>query len=126
MGKHIIIIDDDEHIRNAFSLSLEDTDIIVDKAESGALGLEFVQKTHYDLVYLDLKMPGMSGIETLKAIRKLKPSLPVYIITAFHLEFMDDLKEVQRQGCDFELLSKPIEIDEIKYITYSILQISDK
>ncbi|WP_035239249.1 response regulator [Desulfobacter vibrioformis] len=126
MGKHIIIIDDDEHIRNAFSLSLEDTDIIVDKAESGALGLELVQKTHYDLVYLDLKMPGMSGIETLKAIRKLNPSLPVYIITAFHLEFMDDLKEVQRQGCDFELLSKPIEIDEIKYITYSILQISDK
>jgi DNA-binding NtrC family response regulator len=121
MGKHIIVIDDQPDIRNIFELALEDTDIAVDTAESGITGLEKISKNHYDLIYLDLKMPGMNGVETLYAIRGIDANLPVYIITAFHAEFLDELKEAQGKGCNFELLKKPIGMKEIRQITCSIL-----
>ncbi|MBC8439313.1 MAG: response regulator [Deltaproteobacteria bacterium] len=121
MDKRIIVIDDQIDIRNAFELALEDTGIDVATAESGRAGLKRIQENSYDLVYLDLKMPGMNGIETLHAIRKMNPTIPVYIITAFHGEFMDGLLEAQQKGYEFELLKKPLEMDEIRQITVGIL-----
>ena len=121
MGRRIIVIDDQVDIRNAFELALEDTDIEVDTAESGYVGIDKLSRSPYDAVFLDLKMPGMNGIETLQAIREKDSELPVYIITAFHKEFMEDLNEAQDKGYDFELLRKPLELDEIKNITCAII-----
>ena len=121
MGRRIIVIDDQVDIRNAFELALEDTDIEVDTADSGYVGIDKLSRSPYDLVFLDLKMPGMNGIETLQAIREKDSELPVYIITAFHKEFMEDLNEAQDKGYDFELLRKPLELDEIKNITCAII-----
>ena len=121
MKKRIIIIDDQVDIRNAFELALEDTDIEVDTAASGIEGLEKIKNGQYDLVYLDLKMPGINGIETLHAIRKKDMELPVYLITAFHQEFMEEIIEVQKKGYEFELLKKPLEMDEIKQITCAVI-----
>ncbi len=121
MEKRILIIDDEESIRKAFSLSLEDAGYAADTAATGEEGLEKVKADQYDMILLDLKMPGMDGVETLRGIRKLYEDLPVYIITAFHAEFFDQLQSATKDGIEFELLRKPIESDDLCAIVDGVL-----
>lgn len=122
MTKRILVIDDDLAIRKAFILALDDMPYQVDTAESGEIGVEMTEKEKYDLVFLDLKMPGINGVETLREIRKTAKDVPVYIVTAFHKEFFDKLKEAAEGGIDFELLSKPIGIEQIALVTRGVLE----
>jgi DNA-binding response OmpR family regulator len=121
MGKHILVIDDEKPVRDSFLLALDETGFIVDTAVSGEQGLEKLKETSFDLIFLDLKMPGMSGVDTLREIRKFNQRLPVYIVTAFSREFFDDLSELKSQGYDFELMHKPLGREDIISITESIL-----
>jgi len=122
MNKRILVIDDDAGVRKAFALALEDTPYKLDAAESGEKGIEMVQNNKYNLIFLDLKMPGLNGVETLRGIRKISGDLPVYIVTAFHKEFFEGLKEVRDDGIDFELLNKPVGGDEIVMIAKIVLE----
>lgn len=122
MKKNILVIDDDEAIRKSFILALEDMPHHVDTAESGEKGIEKVKTTTYDLVFLDLKMPGLNGVQTLRQLRQMDALLPVYIVTAFHKEFFKDLKLLSEEGIEFDLLRKPIGSDEIVELTLSMLQ----
>jgi CheY-like chemotaxis protein len=121
MNKHILVIDDDEAVRKSFILALEETGHRVNTAESGEKGIKKVEVTTYDLVFLDLKMPGLNGIQTLRQLRQLDTSVPVYIVTAFHKEFLKDLKLLSDDGIVFDLLRKPIGSDEIIELTESML-----
>ena len=105
----------------SFTLALEDTGFKVDTAESGEKGLQMKKDAEYDLIFLDLKMPGMNGIQTLREIRKTDKEVPVYIVTAFHKEFFEKLKIARKEGLDFEVLKKPIGNEEIVLVTKSIL-----
>ncbi|MBC8458237.1 MAG: response regulator, partial [Deltaproteobacteria bacterium] len=107
------MIDDDESIRKSFSLALEDTEYQVDTVESGEKGIEMEQNNKYDLIFLDLKMPGLNGVETLRELRKIDKDVPVYIVTAFHKEFFEGLKSAGEDGIDFEVVKKPIGSDDI-------------
>ena len=122
MIKRILVIDDDEAIRKVFLLALEGTEFQVDTSSSGAKGLEMIQEQSYDLVYLDLKMPGMNGVDTLKKIRKLDVDIPVYIITAYYGEFEEQLRKAQEDGLKFELMMKPLTTDQIVCLTKGILE----
>ena len=122
MPKRILVIDDESAIRKSFQLALEDSGYAVQTVESGEKGIEAVQKDTFDLIYLDLKMPGMNGAETLRHLRKILPMVPVYIITAFYEEFFDDLKRAVADGIEFEVLRKPFDMDQIKTVTNSILE----
>lgn len=122
MSKRILVIDDEEAIRKSFLLALEESGYEVDTAESGEAGIEMQRKTKYDLIFLDLNMPGISGVETLREIRKQEPGLPVYIVTAFYREFLKDLTSVEKDGIGFELLKKPIGADEILLVTKGALE----
>lgn len=119
--KRILVIDDDEGIRKLFLLSLEGKGFQIDTAESGEKGIEILQQTKYDLIYLDLKMPGMNGVETLRELRKMNKDVPVYIITAFHEEYFDQLKAAEQNGIDFELLKKPFDSEQLILVTKGIL-----
>lgn len=121
MSKKILVIDDDAAIRKSFQLALEDTEFEVETAESGIKGIQHEQERPSDLIYLDLKMPGLNGVETLREIRKIRPTTPIYIITAFHAEFFDQLKEAEENGIPFEILRKPISGEQIELVTQSIL-----
>jgi len=125
MSKKILVIDDNEGVRKSFVLALEDTNYKVDTAETGESGLEKQSNGTYDLVYLDLKMPGMNGVEVLKGIRKNDKNLPVYIITAFHKEFLDDLNSAADDGCHYELLKKPLDINQIISVTNGIFGVGN-
>lgn len=121
MNKQILVIDDDEAIRKSFKLALDGVGYRVDAAESGKIGIREAQKTAYDLIFLDLKMPGLNGVETLRELRKVHITVPVYIVTAFHKEFFKDLKILTEDGTEFELLRKPIGGDEILDLADSVL-----
>jgi CheY-like chemotaxis protein len=88
----------------------------VTTAENGAAGIESAQAERPDLVFLDLKMPGLSGVETLKRLQDSCPRTPVYVVTGFYGEFMAPLRELQSRGVDFNLARKPLTASEIKAI----------
>ncbi len=121
MSKRILIIDDEEVVRRSFILALEDIGYKVDTAESGEKGLQMKKDSEYDLIFLDLKMPGMDGVETLRQIRKNDKNVPIYIFTAFHKEFMDQLRVAAGEGYDFEIIQKPMSLDIVS-ITKHILE----
>lgn len=121
MVNNILVIDDEEAVRKSFALALEDTGCMVETVESGYKGIEKVRSAKYDLIFLDLKMPGMNGVETLMEIRNIDREVPVYIVTAFHKEFFDQLRVAEEEGVRFELLRKPLSSDQIVLITKSIL-----
>ena len=119
--KRILIIDDDEAVRRSFELALEDSGYPVTTVDRGEKGVEEVKKNINQLVFLDLKMPGMNGVKTLQKIREFSATLPVYIVTAFHKEFLVELDEVRKEGLLFQLLRKPIGSVEILALAQSVL-----
>ncbi len=116
----ILVIDDEEAIRRSFELALEDSDFSITTVSSGEEGAKEVENG-YNLVFLDLKMPGMNGVQTLKKIRESFPDLPVYIVTAFHKEFLTELDEARQLGLKFQLLRKPIGSVEIQALAQCVL-----
>ncbi len=121
MSKQVLVVDDDPAIRKSFVLALEDTDYQVDTAESGEQGIEKASTNKYDLIFLDLKMPGINGVETLIRLRERGLKIPIYILTAFHREFTDQLRVAARDGVVFELLKKPLGSQDIRMVIDSIL-----
>ncbi len=122
MSKRILVIDDEEAIRKSFALSLEDSGYQVDGAESGEVGIDMEKKKPYDLIFLDLKMPGLNGVETLRELRKINEGVPIYIITAFYGEFLDQLRQAEKEAISFEVMKKPIGADQILLVVNSILE----
>ena len=59
MGKKVLVIDDDESVRDAFCMALEDEDCDLDIAEDGKKGLQMASEGKYDLIFLDFKMPEL-------------------------------------------------------------------
>lgn len=113
MNKKVLVIDDYLAIRESFKLILENLDCIVEAAENGEIGIEKFEENNVGLVFLDLKMPGMSGVDVLRIIREKDKTVPVYIVTAFYNEFFTGLKEAEKEGMAFELLNKPVSRDSI-------------
>ena len=122
MTKRILVIDDEDAIRKSFELALEDSGYAVNTASSGKEGLEMLKRDPYDLVFLDLKMPHMTGVETLREIRKLDEDIPVYIVTAFYGEFFDELQHMAEAGTEFEVLNKPVDGDMILKLCQGVLE----
>ena len=118
----ILIIDDDPAVRGAFTLILEDAGYDVRIASSGAQGIEMVNKQHPDLIFLDLRMPDMDGVETLRRLKNVDESLLVYIVTAFADEYMDQLKVAHSEGLQFQIASKPLSSAQIRHIASSSVE----
>ena len=121
MSKRILIIDDDKIIRSLFLHALEDTPYQADTAESGERGVELQREFKYDLIFLDLNMPGMNGIEVLREIRKTDLDVPVYIVTAFYKEFLEEISSAISDGLKFEITHKPITLEQIVFIAKGIV-----
>ena len=81
MAKNILIIDDERSIRNAMKEILEYEKYSVTTAENGKEGLHYIAKKDFDLVFCDIKMPELDGIDVLKKIIEEKPETPVIMIS---------------------------------------------
>ena len=117
----ILVIDDEQSVRDAFLDALENLPYVVETASSGQEAVEKVQDEPLSLVFLDLKMPGMDGVEVLRKIRALDDAVPVYIVTAFYAEFLDCLQAAENEGLSFQLLHKPIGQDAIRQVACRVL-----
>ncbi len=81
--KKVLVVDDEISIRILFQAELEEEGYLVDAAKDGAEALEKLSTFNPDLITLDIKMPGMDGIETLKRIRDVDRKLPVILCSAY-------------------------------------------
>ncbi len=79
----ILLIDDDRDFRNTLKEILEGEGLLTEEAVSGQEGLERCRAKRYDIILLDLVMPGMDGLETLREIKQAVPNAKVILITAF-------------------------------------------
>ena len=119
--KRILVIDDDDAVRDSFLAALEYRDYAPLGASSGAHGLESARDEKPDLVFLDLKMPGLNGVETLRRLRVMYPTVPVYLVTGFYGEFLEPLQDLSRSGTAFEVARKPLTVAEIRAIADGVL-----
>ncbi|MGH7805107.1 MAG: response regulator, partial [Candidatus Binatia bacterium] len=105
----ILVIDDERGPREALRLIFERSyDVTV--VESGERAIEFLRTEAVDLVTLDLKMPGMSGVETLAAIRAIHPDVDVIVVTGFGS--YDTAIEAMRLHA-FDFLTKPFDVGRV-------------
>jgi DNA-binding response OmpR family regulator len=79
---HILIIDDEAALRQTLARILQQAGYEVTTAESGEIALSLIAATKFDMVYMDLRMPGMHGLEVLKRIHASRIDLPVILFTA--------------------------------------------
>jgi excisionase family DNA binding protein len=103
----ILIVDDEETIRELMvtALASKTRDVLV--AGSGEEALKIVRRSDVDLVLLDLSMPGMNGVDTFRAIRALRPALPVMIVTGYP---DSDLMAQALEIGPFTIISKPVDL----------------
>lgn len=88
--KKILLVDDEESIQIVYREEFEDEGYEVISALNGEIGLEKFQNEHPDLVILDIRMPGMGGIQVLRQMKMLNSSVPVILSSAYQ-EFKREL-----------------------------------
>jgi two-component system, NtrC family, nitrogen regulation response regulator NtrX len=108
----ILIIEDEASIRRVLTkiLSEESDSYIVEDAEDGVQGLEKIKNNDYDLVLCDIKMPKMDGVEVLEAVKKIKPEIPMVMISG-HGD-METAIQTMRLGA-FDYISKPPDLNRL-------------
>jgi DNA-binding NtrC family response regulator len=108
----ILIIEDEAAIRRVLVkiLSEENDTYNVDEAEDGLVGVEKIKKEDYDLILCDIKMPKMDGVEVLEAVKKLKPEIPIVMISG-HGD-LDTAVNTMRLGA-FDYISKPPDLNRL-------------
>ncbi|RTY87226.1 sigma-54-dependent transcriptional regulator [Flavobacterium sp. RSP15] len=108
----ILIIEDEAAIRRVLTkiLSEENDTYQVEEAEDGLAGLEKIKNNDYDLVLCDIKMPKMDGVEVLEAVKKIKPEIPMVMISG-HGD-METAINTMRLGA-FDYISKPPDLNRL-------------
>ena len=114
----VYIIDDDDQLRTSFHKLLTEEGYRVTGAASGEAGFELIRQQAPDLVILDIRLPGMNGLETFQAIHHIEPKLPVIIMTAYGTT--ETAIEATKLGA-FDYVLKPFDIpDMLKVIEQAI------
>ena len=109
--KRVLVVDDDPVVGKSFDRVLSPKGYAVITATSGAEALDRLEAEKYDMVYTDIKMPGMDGIEVAKRIKASRPWLPVVIVTGYGTE----ANEAQARAAGVsEFLHKPLSPESIE------------
>jgi len=106
----ILVIEDEYKVASFIKKGLEAERYAVDVASDGRSGIELALAYDYDLLILDLMLPGLSGTEVLATVRRRKPNLPILILTA--RDALQDKVMHFEQGCD-DYLTKPFAFAEL-------------
>jgi DNA-binding response OmpR family regulator len=115
---HILIVDDEASLRQTLARILQRADYEVTTAASGSEALKMLSEHSFDLVYLDIRMPDVSGLEVLKLIHAKYPELPVILFTA--QPDLNSAVEALRSGA-IDYLLKPLKPETIIERTRSVL-----
>ena len=118
----ILVIDDERAIRNTFKEILEFEGYEVDTAENGKEGLQKAEKEHYSLIYSDVKMPEMDGIEFLEKLQEVKggqESSPIVMISG-HGNIETAVEAIKKGAYDF--IEKPLDINRLLITTKNAIE----
>ncbi|QWR78639.1 sigma-54-dependent transcriptional regulator [Candidatus Magnetomonas plexicatena] len=106
----VVLIDDEKSIRETLSEIFEDEGFTVVKFETGEEGLEYIEKAPPDVIFLDLWLPGIDGLEVLQKIKQINSVLPVIIISG-HGKIDQAVKATKMGAYDF--LEKPLSLERV-------------
>ena len=123
MTKKILIIEDNVDIARLAMVNLRSKQMLVDHAEDGSVGLKMAQTGDYDLVILDLMLPGMDGLDICRSLRNNKVFTPVLMLTARTSE-LDRVLGLEVGADDY--LTKPFSVPELVARVNAILRRSDQ
>ncbi len=112
MRERILVTDDDPVSCQLFAEVLEGEGYRVDRVQSGEEALLRLQQDSYALLLVDVRLPGMSGLEVTREVRRTHPHLPIVVMTAFGS--MEVAIEAIREGA-FDYTSKPMNLEELKH-----------
>jgi DNA-binding NtrC family response regulator len=120
MGKtNILVVDDLRSIRLTLGGILEEKGHNVVTVENGYQAIEAVGKTHFDVIFMDIKMPGINGVQTFREVKKIDPKAVVIMMTAYSVEEL--VKEALEEGA-YAVVYKPFDIDRIIAIIEEVLK----
>jgi len=108
----VLLVDDEVEFMETLVKRLKKRNLIVSGVNSGERAIEALAQAPVDIVVLDVKMPGMDGLETLREIKKSRPLVEVIMLTG-HASMEVAIKGME-QGA-FDYLMKPMDIDELLY-----------
>ena len=109
----ILVVEDEPTVRKVFELVLGDAGYEVEAVESGEEGVERVQRTPWNLVFCDFRLPGIDGLETFKRMKAIQKDVPVVIVTAYFHQVEEQLREGWCLGTHDAYLRKPLENEEL-------------
>lgn len=115
---NILVVDDLQGIRLTLGGILEDEGYNVVTTENGYHAIEAVRKTHFDVIFMDIKMPGINGVQTFREVKKIDPKVAVIMMTAYSVE--DLVREALEEGA-YTIVYKPFDIDRIIAIIQELL-----
>jgi two-component system KDP operon response regulator KdpE len=106
----VLIVDDEPALRNALRISLAAAGFAVEEARNGAEAVEMVEEQQFDLVLLDMNMPGTNGMTACRGIRKIAPQTGIVMVTVKDLE-EDKIKALEAGADDY--ITKPFRLREL-------------
>lgn len=106
----VLVVDDEEDFLETIVKRLQDRDLDVTGVESGEAALKLMDGQDFDVVVLDVRMPGMDGIEALKEMKKQKPLTEVIMLTG-HASVESGIQGMQLGAFDYVM--KPVPLDEL-------------
>jgi DNA-binding NtrC family response regulator len=115
---NVLVVDDLRSMRLTLGGILEDKGHKVVTVEDGYQAIEEVRKTHFDVIFMDIKMPGINGVQTFREVKKIDPRAAVIMMTAYSVE--DLVKEAMEEGA-YAIIYKPFDIDKIISIIDELL-----
>lgn len=110
MNGYILIVEDEKKIADTLRLGLSEHSYETEVAYDGTIGLKIFLQGHFDLVILDINLPGMNGFEICKAIRKADEQVPVIMLTS--MSQISNKEEGYESGAD-DYVTKPFEFREL-------------
>lgn len=111
MTEHrVLLVDDEEVFVDALAKRMSRRGLHVETAENGTVALEKASHANFDVIVLDLAMPGLDGIETLKRLREANPDVQVILLTG-HGTVQSGVAAMKEGATDF--LEKPCDFDEL-------------
>jgi len=106
----ILIVDDNVSIHQSMSFILEGKGYAVTTAQDGPEAIEKIKETPFSIVFMDIKMPLMNGVETYRRIKEFRPEIAVVMMTAYAVE--DLVAEALEEGA-FGVIYKPLDMEEV-------------
>jgi len=109
----VLLVEDKAELRAMLRKALERAGYTVDEAPDGNTAIDKVRSRRYQLVLSDLKLPGNSGLDVLREARRVEPTLPVILVTAYGS--VEEAVTAMKEGA-FDFIQKPVDLDHLKLL----------